>query len=394
MSNSAFIEAVDVWSFRGNRVFGGPGSWGQASMPPSPSVLSGALRSAILVRDAVDLRLFAANQARHPQIGTRDEPGSWQLQDAFPALRSSDGRIEPLYPRPADIVPYPSTQNPRELQAVGHMRAIELPRSVLASCSLPLTPVLAESERSKPATHRWLTREGMQRWLAGLDVLPHQIVGDDRLWLHEERVGVALNHATGAADDKKLFTVQMVACRPNVGLAVRVRDVSLTNTVLRFGGDGRGAVVVPQSIDWAQPDYEAIARSGRARLYLSSPGIFPLGWLPHGSGQPDPKYGASFELHGVRARIVAAAVARPQVISGFDVARGVPKLAQRVVPAGAVYWLDELKATPQALSQLVDEGLWPQHVQDRFEDAQRRAEGYNRCLVAAWHGAGELPHPM
>ncbi|RTZ79210.1 MAG: type III-B CRISPR module-associated protein Cmr3, partial [Gammaproteobacteria bacterium] len=43
---------------------------------------------------------------------------------------------------------------------------------------------------------------------------------------------------------------------------------------------------------------------------------------------------------------------------------------------GSVYWLEDLKATPEQLRKLADHGLWPAS----GYDARRRAEGFN-CFV-------------
>ena len=82
----------------------------------------------------------------------------------------------------------------------------------------------------------------------------------------------------------------------------------------------------------------------------------------------------------MQGRLAAAAVARNETISGWDLARWQPKPAQRVAPTGSVYWLDELKASPDALRQLAERGLWSASC----EDEARRAEGFNRVQIAAW----------
>ena len=48
---SRFIEPLDVLFLRGNQLFGEPGSYGEALMPPWPSVAAGALRTRILADD-------------------------------------------------------------------------------------------------------------------------------------------------------------------------------------------------------------------------------------------------------------------------------------------------------------------------------------------------------
>ena len=83
---------------------------------------------------------------------------------------------------------------------------------------------------------------------------------------------------------------------------------------------------------------------------------------------------------GIRGRLVCAAVPRAEVISGWDLARWQPKPAQRAAPAGSVYWLEELEATPVQLGKLADHGLWP----ESGYASQRRAEGFNRFVFATY----------
>jgi len=371
--NSAWIEPVDVLSFRGNRLFGDAGSHGEVQMPPPPSVVAGALRSHVLARDGVALAAFAQGRAPHAALGTPQAPGPFTLAACVPARRLADGRIETLHPLPADLV-----------VAGGRVRPLRaLPVDARAgSFPLPRWPVLAEDERAKAESGRWLTADGLRRWLAGEVPQAEQLVKTDALWLHETRVGIALDADTRRADDGKLYSLQAVACKPDVGFAVRVQGTALAPGVLRLGGDGRGARLVPTDIDWPEPDYDAIARAGRARLLLTSPGLFADGWLPTGSGAADAGLGAPFELGGVRARIVCAAVPRAQVVSGFDLARWQPKPAQRAVPTGAVYWLDELEASGEQLRKLAERGLW---ADAQYNSDLRRAEGFNRVALAEWH---------
>jgi CRISPR-associated protein Cmr3 len=374
--SSAYIEALDVLSFRGNRLFGDAGSFGEAQMPPPPSVFAGALRSHLLVRDGVDLAAFAQGKIIHAALGTPRSPGPFTLAAGLPARRLDDGRIEPLYPLPADLVV--------ARDRVSRMRAVPIDTRLAGSGPLPLWPVLAETERAKAEAGRWLSAAGLRRWLAGELPLADQLVKPDALWQHETRVGIALDAATRRADDGKLYSLQTVSCRRDVGFAVQVQGAELAAGVLRLGGDGRGACITPADIDWPEPsddDLDAITRSGRARLLLTSPGLFPRGWLPAGSGEADAQRGAPFELHGVRARIVCAAVARAQVVSGFDLAQRRPKPAQRAAPAGSVYWLADLDATPEALRKLAERGLW---TDSQYNSDMRRAEGFNRVALAQW----------
>jgi len=372
--SSAWIEPVDVLSFRGNRLFGDAGSFGEVQMPPPPSVVAGALRSHILAGAGVDFAAFAANRVAHAALGKPEVPGPFTLAACVAARRLAENRIETLHPLPADLVVAGG--------GIRLLRALRLEPHLSGGFPLPLWPVLAEGERAKAEGGRWLTAAGLRRWLAGDAPQADQLVRTDALWLHETRVGIALDAGTRRADDGKLFSLQAAACKQGVGFAVRVQGVELQSGMLRLGGDGRGARLEPTEIDWPEPDYDAIARSGRARLLLTSPGVFGLGWLPNGAGEPSPVAGAAFELHGVRARIVCAAVPRAQVVSGFDLARWQPKPAQRAVPAGAVYWLAGLEASAEQLRKLAERGLW---ADAQYNSDLRRAEGFNRVALAEWH---------
>ena len=97
---SRFIEPLDVLFLRGNQLFGEPGSYGEALMPPWPSVAAGALRTRILADDGIDLADFAAGRNAHPQLGTPQAPGSFALQ-GFQVARQTPSGAELLMPLPA-----------------------------------------------------------------------------------------------------------------------------------------------------------------------------------------------------------------------------------------------------------------------------------------------------
>lgn len=379
-TTNVFIEPLDVLSLRGNRLFGDPGSWGETLMPPPPSVVAGALRTHLLVCAGVDLTAFAQGRAEDPRVGTRDKPGRFTVS-AFHLARRTGDTIEPLYPLPADLVVFGKEEKRRVLR----MRPTCVDEGLRGGVPLPRWAVLAECrERHKPdGGPWWLTAEGLRAWMAGEDVDPgRHLVGQTDLWAVESRVGVGLDHARRRAEDGKLFTVQAVSFRDGRGFAVRVTGATVPEGVIRFGGDGHAArIQTDVKIDWSEPDYDSLVRARRARLLLTSPGLFSHGWLPTGAGTPDPKDGSPFTLGGVRGRLVCAALPRAQVISGFDIARWQPKPAQRAAAPGSVYWIDKLETTADALRALVDRGLWEE---SQHADDPRRAEGFNRFVFASW----------
>lgn len=371
---SRFIAPLDVLFLRGNQLFGAPGSYGESLMPPWPSVAAGAIRSRILADAGIDLAAFGKGQQPHPELGTPTKPGSFVLQ-AFHVARQQDNKqVEMLLAPPADLALHDEGNSVRAQR----LTPTALPK-LDTSGPLPLLPVLAQKDRSKAASGWWLRQDGWQKYLNGHTPDGSDFVKTSDLWSMDERVGVGLSEGTRSAEDGKLFTSRAVALKKDVGFVATVAGAQLPDGgLLRLGGDGRAASIGPADMAWPQPDVERIAREGRCRIVLTSPGLFTQGWLPNGFTAADGSY--RFDLHGVQGRLVAASVARSEVVSGWDLAQRQPKPAQRIAPTGSVYWLDGLHASPDALRKLAAAGLWS----EPCEDVHRRAEGFNRFSLALY----------
>jgi CRISPR-associated protein Cmr3 len=372
MTAYRFLEPVDVLYLRGNKLFGDPGSYGESFVPPWPSMVAGALRSALLVHKGHDPAAFARNEIVDAELGTPSSPGPFTVTAFHLAQRDQAGHVEPLYAPPADLAIKEVDGCPSD---VLRMRPQALADEVSSSAPLARVPVLAERERSKLAGGYWLTSRGFHRYLRGETPATGDFVHSRKLWKLDYRVGVGLNPELRRAEDGKLFSVQAVALDREVGFLVGVDGAELPkNTSLRFGGDGHAATLQPALTELPQPDVDAICRQRRCRIVLTSPGIFAGGWL-----LPGVNGDRLFDLGGIRGRLSCAAVGRAEVVSGFDLAQWQPKPAQRAAPAGSVYWIEELDAKPDVLRKLVEIGLWA----EARENPWRRAEGFNRFEFAA-----------
>jgi CRISPR-associated protein Cmr3 len=375
---SVFIEPLDVLVLRGNKLFGDPGSYGESLVPPWPSVAAGAIRSAILARDG-DPFAFAKGEWKHPTLGTPGEPGPFTIT-AFHLARRQGDRIEPLFQPPADLV----IERDGDEVAIRRVRPTVTVRALASSNPLPSLPVLAQKNRTKPLSGYWLTEAGWRSYLRDQAIELDHLVASRALWQYDLRVGVGLSSMTGHVEEGKLFSVNTVAFKPEVGFLACVAGLDLAgDRLLRFGGDGRGVRMQIVDVAWPQPDFESIAQAGRARLVLTTPGLFAKGWVPTGFSLVNGTY--SLELHGARGRLAAAAVPRAEVISGFDIANSRPKPALRAAPCGSVYWLEDLDATPDALRKVAETGLWP----GELHNDARRAEGFNRITLAAYRAEGQ-----
>lgn len=368
-----FLEPTDVLYLRGNRLFGDPGSFAESLVPPWPSVAAGALRSALLVHKRIDPAAFAVGEVADAELGTPKSPGPFTVTAFHLARRNSAGTVEPLYTPPADVTIKEVGRRPAQVRRA---RPQPLAAGLACSAPLPLLPVLAEEERGKSAGGYLITRQGFERYLRGETPTIGDLVSAATLWKLDHRVGVGLNAELRRAADGKLFSVQAVAFERDVGFLVGVDGATLpARASVRFGGDGRAATLQAAPVALPQPDFEAICRQQRCRIVLTAPALFPAGWRLAGTDEDN-----RWRMGEVTGRLVGAAVPRAEIVSGFDVAHWQPKPAQRAVPAGSVYWIQDLQATPDALRKLVERGLWGA----QEENPLRRAEGFNRFSFAIY----------
>jgi len=390
MAEYRFIVPLDVLYLRGNRLFGSPGDHGEALMPPWPSVAAGALRARMLADAGItELERYRERAVElgplEPVLGWPDAPGSFRLSTFTLARRARPGDpVEALWPLPADLVPEPRRDR-KNIGAVHRLEPAPLPPGVETSLELAQAPLLRATRPFKPAAGWWLCAAGLEQYLRGGVPDTAQHVPERRLWRLDRRLGIALAPDTATAAESRIYTAETVAMshdgEAEVGFLAGVEGATgclPARGLLRLGGDGRAAALCPCEPVLPQTDLEAVARDGRLRLVLATPGLFADGWRLPGLAEDGSTWRGP---DGMRARLVAAAVPRPRVISGWDLARWRPKPALRAAPSGSVYWLDRLEGDAAALDKLAAEGLWA--ISD-YPDRQRRAEGFNHVLIAAW----------
>ena len=381
MTEYLFLQPLDVLYLRGNRLFGAAGDHGEALMPPWPSLAAGAIRSHMLATSGVDLAGFAAGEAT-PRgrlgkcLGTPEQPGSFRVKIFTLAQKDGGDTVLPFFPLPADVV------------ARGDVLSYLYPRRLHPSVSygtpapLPMLPVLRQETPGKLARGRWLNPDGLLAYLVGEPISSNLLVVSDTLWKNDPRLGIAMDTERRTVEKGRIYTTETVAIAEGIGFLVGIDGTEgcpLQEGLLRFGGDGRGATVQPCRCEWPAPSWTRIAKEKRFRLVLSTPGLFPNGWRLPGLAWKDNSL--VWQGKNFTARLVAAAVNRAEVVSGWDLACHRPKPAQRVAPVGSVYWFENLEGDPGGLEELMESGLWP--LIDK-SDAARMAEGFNNVLVAAW----------
>jgi CRISPR-associated protein Cmr3 len=240
---------------------------------------------------------------------------------------------------------------------------------------LPKVAVLRQHASAKPAAGYWLEGSGLETYLLG--ELPTAVAATRTLYGRDLRLGIAIGSGSGTVEKGALYTTEAVALREGVGFLVGIDglgELLPAEGTLRLGGDGRGARYTR-----IEPPATGRAINGeRFRVVLATPAVFRDGWLPDGCVR---EADGSVWLRGAGfgARLVCASVGRHGVVSGWDIAARRPKDAQRVVPAGSVYWFEDLQGDVRKLATWVAGGLW-----DDTADPARRAEGFNLAWLGEW----------
>ncbi len=355
---------------------------------PPPSTLAGCLRTAWARQcgNAAFDATLRQQMVSGPLLVRVDAEGSPQL----------------LVPKPADAHYFGHGDEARCVRAE--------PRPFDEGCGadLPdgLTPVqLVEPIEGKPGNGpRWWAWHDFMAWRGDPQHRPD--LGQLRRngWSPprgELRTHVAIETATQAADAGQLFQTEGLDLQPdnawlqNKDAPAQLRLLArfgepLAAGLVHLGGERRLARLQPvadtgQGAVWPQAPRDWL-RQIRARrrltLTLLTPGIFGAGFRP--GWLDDDLQGAPPCAPGVRLRLVAAALARWQPHSGWDLATQSPRATRKLVAAGATYWLELLADVDEA-------ALAPLWLASVCDAAQDRRDGYGLVLPAPWTPTSDRP---
>ncbi|NTU79616.1 MAG: type III-B CRISPR module-associated protein Cmr3 [Chloroflexales bacterium] len=376
------IEPRDPLIVRDGRPFGpDPGVRAVSLAFPFPSTTTGALRSqagkdARGIFDPSQIERVKRIPVRGPLLVEWDtDKERWDYLASAPAdalLFEADEKHPAIRRRlaPLPLEAEEFTDLPEGLTPVGML------------CADPRKP-----KKDAPAFWRW---ERFAEWLTSppdespiSNDLGHS--GPTR----ESRIHIKFNASRGTSEDGKLFETsglefthggqdrQTLSAARHLALAVEVRDDAIPHPqpVDTLGGERRMAVwqrgeldlpLIPASLA------EQIAQSGHCRLILLTPACFEKGYLPGWLRE---------SRHGLTPQLVAAAVGRPQVVSGWDYEQKRPKPTRRLAPAGSVYFLS-LGDDQEAIRKWV-EATWMHCVSD---DAQDQSDGFGLAVLGTWDG--------
>ncbi|MCC6625247.1 MAG: hypothetical protein IT385_28625 [Deltaproteobacteria bacterium] len=289
---------------------------------PWPSTVAGALRSHG-GRSARDGRFDCARS---------DEVKTWSVRGPVLATLGEDGEpVEWLAPAPRDAHFVETPDEEVTLRVLAPLDdsddLSDLPTS-LRRVGLAGPPEPRKPWAGAPRYWRW---PDFEAWLVAPRDQTFDVTRKNWRPERERRISVSLSPQTRTVKEHVLFEVEHTIFRTGldrgVGVVAEVDGPAFDQGSLVLGGERRVSFVRPTRCALPTPPpslARAIAATRMARLVLVTPGIFDLGFMPSA-------------IEG--ATIIAAAVDRPLVVSGWDWATKTPKAARRCAAPGSVYWV-------------------------------------------------------
>jgi CRISPR-associated protein Cmr3 len=341
------IFPLDVLFFRGTEPMNaGETDVVQSLFPPSPQVLQGFVRTALL--EALEVPFTDYAQATNGKtatekakravqlLGLPGETDFGQLDIRGPYLiQEQDGQLERFYPAPLDLIERDGFWTSQELDDKPIQTDLSLIRCV---------PEPGESDR------HWITGDGLKMYLEGKRIPLNHIVPEHKLIQHEPRVRITRSTKTHVAEDHLLFATDFVRLsrrtdthlsseRVGIGVLVDGIDNGLQKScagIRRLGGEGYLAELIVEEEHEFLPSV-SVTDSPSMRMVVLSPVRWQGKWCPPDANQNDTGWSAS--LNGTQVNIEGAVVGKPIWIGGWDIVNRGPKPAEACVPAGSVYFI-------------------------------------------------------
>ncbi len=293
---------------------------GRSLFPPPPSVLRGVLRG-----------IFLSENPRFIEAARRgeEEPSlKIKIKGVFVKRGASL-----LFRLPLDLY------HPKESQEQVLKRYILQERK--SPSSYPLSHFLLSEEEGE-VPWGFLEVGAFRKYLDGEGTL--RFIGNEEIFWEEEKIGIRRDFSTRTVEESALFSQVFLRLRENVKFLVWYEGAELPGEgIAKLGADGKPAKFKEGEIE----DIPMPRFNRRFKIYLATPSIFKNGWLPSWIGKD-----YLLEKDGIRARLIAAAVGRPQFFSGWDMSKNEPKRNYRAVPAGSVYYFELLEGSPSLLERV------------------------------------------
>lgn len=394
------IEPLDPLFFRDGRPFEAA-SRGSSGLP-MPRTLYGMLRYHLF--EQVGLKRNEIHTLRQKP----DHPHHWMswiaVRGPWLATTGNTGRsIEEVYVQPPAHVMQVGKADGEYVTLRPLRDGTELPGWNLPSPygdPKPLRPLWAGAfgKDLKPISGRLIGKAGLTELLKGKDLVADHLKWQSDLWVHEERVGVAIHPGKQTAAEGQLYTTSMIRLKNRTAFYAEVgiegdkdhlgdlRRLLGGEFIAPFGGEGRRVRVqtLDNAFTWPEPQPVPDKEHGGFFAMQLSPTAFTPSEY-HGS-VTDERLRRQYPPNPLGS-LIAAAVPRAVPESGWELlgikddpgyrgrAAGMPRPTRYAIPAGATtFWQSGNGATKEVL-----------HRWQLGQTPLDRAAGYGTALRGIWH---------
>lgn len=374
-----YMQPTDVWLFRTGHPFNaGETDYARSMFPPSPLTVQGAMRSAVATSGRF------SNAELREIIGTHgcSDTGQFSMGAiTFGRKHPSTRHIEQFFPIPQDVT---LAKEAEELAYLHYLvpdtskEPFAVPDKSSADGTVQLSPLNLSLKQE--AVRGWFSRELFEKYLAGEPLSKESVIPHDQdkpsFFTSEYRFGIGMDYNLGTTDREagKLYYVQFIRMMPDTGLLIDVDEAFLSNakwpqkSALSFGGEQHTAHV--EQIQLAPHNWQKIT-SEEFKVIFLSPTYFNRGWHTDWS-----------QFFEGDVELISAAIARPQLIGGWDSQARQPLPMHRYVPAGSVYYF---RGKAHLKTDVITEnpvGSTSQNGDTHIIDA--KSLGFGRFAIGKW----------
>lgn len=396
-----FFRPLDTQFHRDSHPFqAGVETDASSIFPPFPTTIYGALRTMILTQFPYNTWWTSTDLVK--VTGTFDFMGSLNIRGPIIAAGQqgkSNVYEHTFYPAPLDLLRVKKTKH--NVYVYPNNKQDELKKCSNLAYS-GLYPCLPEQALHLEEQTGFLSHDYLEQYLTGRPI-GNVMLKPDELFLRESRLGIGLNHSTRTASQKLLYTASHIRMRDSpdfqAGLLIGVdEDNNLIpdSGITRLGGDGRPvAYNKVKNIEWSREINLVIkkitASEGRFKAYLITPAIFQKnGWFPDFLKMYDNAIIGDLPGLDLKVKLVGTCVGRTVNVGGFDMNKKHPKVIQKAVPAGSVYffqfvdwntWDEKQKETN--VERLLSSFFY-QALTDRTDTQGFWKQGFGTTLIGGW----------
>ncbi|NPV81544.1 MAG: hypothetical protein HPY52_14995 [Firmicutes bacterium] len=421
-----YMTPRDTVYFGGGMPFNaGEGGYLHSIFPPSPRIMQGFVRTAILAAHGVDWDSYYkdyCNICGKPAslcevLATVGSAGCYDdmkldLRGPVIAEDIGGGPSTLLFPAPRDLVCKGEKLvrlAPGGKEIVCDLGSVRLPRILdedvteRSSGSQRASEGTTEHERIEDLADYWITEEGFIEYLKGGEVHRKDLRHAGNIFGNENRTGIGRNNATGAVKTGLLYSLGHVRLKKGYKFAEWVSGVppqTQPSRIQILGGEKRlsyldRAAAAGWNANLGDPGLKQhIARKidaagGRFKLVFLQPGLLDLDGaiLPVTGGTlgivklRSPFGHSSVVFSGLPkdlgAILVSACQPRPQRIGGWNMAaregRGESIPMEHVIPAGSVFFFEA-----RAVGEEIVEAL------HGVKLGRETRIGFGEVMVGAW----------